>query len=106
MASTSYAIKSTQAVASLTRHNARNFKFNFTDALLLPYIKSVTYSIEIDGEVFARHASRPPVGLIVEVVTDVPVNATVYISVDQVRASLHYSSCGSIHISTIMMPPM
>ena len=83
MATNGYNIKSTQAVASLTQQNATVWSFDFSDYLLLPYIVSVSYSIQIEGTSFARHASRPPVGLTVDVVTDVPVSATVFINVDQ-----------------------
>ena len=83
-----YSIMSTQASASLYQQDATVWGFNFTDYLLFPSIKSVTYSIEIEGTAFARHASRPPVGNYVEVVTDVPVSGTVYISVDQSTPSI------------------
>ena len=80
IASSEYTIKST---ASLALTNSSVWSFDFSSALLLPYINTVTYSIQIEGESFARHASRPPNGLVVEIVTDVPVNATVFVSVDQ-----------------------
>ena len=49
------------------------------DYLLFDSIASVTYSFQMDqDDTFVRHQSRRPVGLTVEVVTDTPVNATVF----------------------------
>ena len=79
-------------MASLYLQNSTVWSFNFTENLLFPEIKSVQYSIELDDGLFARHASRAPVGNVVEVVTDVPVSGTVYINVDQNTPSHPISS--------------
>jgi hypothetical protein len=82
------------------------WSFDFTDALLLPYIVSVTYSIEVAGSVFVQHVSRPPVGLTVNVETNILVDATVYITVDQVwDAMLLLSDVCVIMITRIIINP-
>ena len=96
----------------LVQENAKEWLFDLSDVLLFPHlpIHNVQYSIEIESEdAFARHASRPPQGMVrplvlsllllslvlvrplgvqvVRVVTDVAVTATVTITVDQSQHS-------------------
>lgn len=72
----------------LRKENATEWRFDLSDVLLFTHlpIRTVQYSIEIE-EGFARHASRPPVRMVVRVVTDEPVTATVTITVDQSQHS-------------------
>ena len=81
-------VASTRVTRSLRRVNSTEWRFDFSDILLFPTIRRVQYSIEIEEDgpgqaCFARHASRPPKGNTVRVVTDVPVTATVTATVDQ-----------------------
>ena len=80
-----YHVKSTQATASLFQSDATVWTFDFSKYLLFDEIAFISYSIQVNEDVFVRHKARKPKGLVVEVVTDVPVNGTVYISVDQSR---------------------
>ena len=78
--------KAVTVTKELALTNATRWDFNFSDALVFPRIGilSSSYNIEIDGDgVFARHASRKPVGQTVAVETDVPVNAKVTMTVTQ-----------------------
>ena len=77
------AVRSTRTVEL---EGARRFHVDFSKDLVFPNLPIVTamYSIAIAGQgVFARHAMRPPVGLAVSVETDVPVDASVTVSVSQ-----------------------
>jgi hypothetical protein len=78
------------ATRELRRVHGKEWRFDFSDVLLFAVIKHVTYSITIEGESFARHAARPPVGNVVTVVTDEPVTATVTVTVDQSDHSDQY----------------
>lgn len=70
---------------SLAQSAATRWAFDFADSLIFPSIpiSSATYSISIEGSGFARHAARPAVGHTVRVETDVPVDATVTVTVSQ-----------------------
>ena len=51
----------------LVQENAKEWLFDLSDVLLFPHlpIHNVQYSIEIESEdAFARHASRPPQGMV------------------------------------------
>ena len=74
---------------TMSRHlpNATSWEFDFTGGLLFPHLPIVDtkYSLMADDG-FPRHASRPPYGpnlQMVSVVTDVPVSGTVTITVTQ-----------------------
>ena len=82
-------ISTTAVTRKLRLENATEWRFDFTDVLLFPHlpITTVQYSITIESEGFARHAARPAEGMVVRVVTDEPVTATVTIHVDQAEHS-------------------
>jgi hypothetical protein len=89
-------VKSTQASAKLRLVQATKWEFDFSERLLFPQIQSVKYSFEIEGNTFAMHASRPPVGKTVTVETNIPVTGTVTIEVDQsIPSQPCSSSCSS-----------
>ena len=80
--------KAVTVTKELALTNATRWDFDFSDTLIFPRIGilSNSYSIEIDGDgVFARHASRKPVGQTIAVETDVPVTAKVKMTVTQAR---------------------
>jgi len=83
MMSPTYRVKSSKETAQLRQVNAQTWTFDFTNRLLFSKIETVDYSIQIEGNVFARHTARPPVGRTVTIETDVPVTATVTVTVDQ-----------------------
>eukprot|EP01043_Picozoa_sp_COSAG02_P051196 COSAG02_NODE_5359_length_4399_cov_8.574651_3_plen_180_part_00 len=90
-------ISTTSVTRSMRKVHATEWAFDLSDILLFPHLPikpgHVQYSIEIEAPegndednkdaIFARHASRPAVGTVVRVVTDVAVTATVTITVDQ-----------------------
>ena len=83
-------IGTTAVTRTLRKEHATEWRFDLSDVLLFTHLplRTVQYSIEIETG-FARHASRPAVGMVVRVVTDEPVTATVTLTVDQ---SLHSES--------------
>jgi hypothetical protein len=83
-------VDTVSATRELRKTHATEWRFDFGDVLLFAAIKHVTYSITIEGESFARHAARPPIGNVVTVATDEPVTATVSVTVDQSDHSSQY----------------
>ncbi len=67
----------------MVKVHAKEWRFDLSDVLLFAAIKHVTCSSTVEGESFARHAARSPIGNVVTVATDEPVAATVTVTVDQ-----------------------
>lgn len=81
-------VKSTVATQSVTLSSpSTQWSFNFTGALAFDTsvapIQRVSYSVMLDGDAFARHTARKPLGGVVVVETDVPVTGTMTVTVDQ-----------------------
>ena len=77
--------QSTRVTAQLTQTNAVRWHFDLADQLVFKRIQIVQYSLQRNdfAGVFVMHASEPPEGAHVSVVTSGEAHATVTVTVDE-----------------------